>query len=244
MEYILGAINKSKELNIAIEVIFLNVLEHMSVDEIIATLKADRITAIVRYGLLSDNRINAIVDKQVFYAVCADSKKVNNKTSSRAIRHKKAIYEVAKTTIKGNYCKKVLFIAGLQNMYSTEEKILGVQGLQKKLSFELIIEYTDLSEQNTRDLTFKYGKEADVIICASDLMSIGVNYALKEMDIFRPVSGYDGISLLCYIESDMYTVKQGFYELAQRSIIELVRLMHKKTSRFVYLDYCIAKLSY
>lgn len=244
MQYILGAINKSKELAIAIEVIFLNVLENMSVDEIIATLKADRITSIVTYGVPLDHKINAIIDRQVFYAVCVDSNKVNAKTSSLAIWHRKAIYEVAKKTIKGNYCKKLLFIAGQKNIYSTEEKILGLKRLQEKLGFELVIKYANLSEKKAREFTFEYGEEADVIICASDLMSIGVNYALKEMDIFRPVSGYDGISLMCYIENEMYTVKQDFYQLAQSSITEIARLMHSKPSRFIYLDYCITKLYY
>ena len=53
----------------------------------------------------------------------------------------------------------------------------------------------------------------DIIICASDMMAIGAMRALTEMDIFRPVCGFDGISLMGYAGKQMNTVKQNFYDI-------------------------------
>ena len=63
------------------------------------------------------------------------------------------------------------------------------------MGFRLTIAYGDFDEYTARNIIFEYAKNIDIIICASDLMAIGAVNALKEMDIFRPVCGFDGIAL-------------------------------------------------
>lgn len=47
-----------------------------------------------------------------------------------------------------------------------------------------------------------------MVVCASDLMAIGAMNALIDMDIFRPVCGFDGITLMGYVGKQMNTIRQ------------------------------------
>ena len=83
-----------------------------------------------------------------------------------------------------------------------------------------------------------------MIICASDLMAIGAVSALNEMDIFRPVCGFDGITLLGYIDYTIMTVKQDFYRVSKRAIDEIVRLTNGEPGRSILMDYEITQINY
>ena len=60
-------------------------------------------------------------------------------------------------------------------------------------------------------------------------MAIGAMKALIDMDIYRPVCGFDGVSLMGYAGKQMHTVRQDFQNIAARAVEELSRLM----------EYCI-----
>ena len=80
-------------------------------------------------------------------------------------------------------------------------------------------------------------------MCASDLMAIGAMRALTEMDIFRPVCGFDGITLMGYAGKQMNTVRQGFAEVSAAAVEELHYLLNgggrqKKESWITRLSVC------
>ena len=78
-------------------------------------------------------------------------------------------------------------------------RLEGLQKLQRECGFQLQVEDGDFREKRAYELTEQYGRDADAIVCASDLMAIGAINALKKMNIFRRVSGFDGISLMGYM---------------------------------------------
>ena len=94
---------------------------------------------------------------------------------------------MAKKTVVDNKCKSVLYIAGKENGYVTEERLKGIRRLAEEMDLELLVREGDFSERKAREITFHDAKEKDVLVCASDLMAIGAMRALTEMDIFRPV---------------------------------------------------------
>ena len=156
----------------------------------------------------------------------------------------KAQYDVAKKTIIDNKCKSVLYIAGKENGYVTEERLRGMRKLAEELELELLVKEGDFSERKAREITFQNAREKDILVCASDLMAIGAMRALMEMDIFRPVCGFDGITLMGYAGKQMNTVRQGFAEISEAAVEELHYLMNGGEGRKKRLDYNIIRLQY
>jgi LacI family transcriptional regulator len=160
------------------------------------------------------------------------------------IDQKKAQYDVAKKTILENNCKRVLYIAGKKNAYVTEKRIEGIEELAKEMDLELTIEWGEFSELSARNITLKFAKNKDVVICASDLMAIGAMKALTDMDIFRPVCGFDGIMLMGYVGKLMNTVSQHFNEVSSNAVMEMQRLMLGENGRNVVLSYTLDRIEY
>lgn len=70
--------------------------------------------------------------------------------------------------------------------------------LAAELELQVLVRTANFSELEARKLTMQYARSKDAIICASDLMAIGAMKALIDMDIYRPVCGFDGVSLMGY----------------------------------------------
>ena len=75
-------------------------------------------------------------------------------------------------------------------------------------------------------------------------MAIGAMKALMDMDIFRPVCGFDGIILMGYVGKQMNTVKQNFAEVAAEGVRELNRLLNGSTGRKVRLPHTLVRMKY
>ncbi len=90
----------------------------------------------------------------------------------------------------------------------------------------------------------KYGEKYDVIVCASDLMAIGAMKALTEMDIFRPVCGFDGIILMGYVGKQMNTVHQDFAGISAVAMEELQLLMDGKTGERIDIPHYLDRMKY
>lgn len=118
----------------------------------------------------------------------------NDKTSCISVDNYAAQYDAARKTILDNNCKRVLYIAGKREAYVTDERLRAMYALRDDLGLTLMIRNGEFSEKKAREITFRYGANKDIVVCASDLMSIGAMNALTEMDIFRPVCGFDGAS--------------------------------------------------
>ena len=92
---------------------------------------------------------------------------------------------------------------------------------------EMIVRNGEFSEKKARELTVKYARDQDMVVCASDLMAIGAMRALTDMDIFRPVCGFDGLTLM-----------------GNRAVTELENLMNGGVGREVVLDFKLVRLRY
>ena len=75
-------------------------------------------------------------------------------------------------------------------------------------------------------------------------MAIGAMKALIEMDIFRPVCGFDGITLMGYAGKQMNTVRQNFTGIAARAVTELKRLLEGGTGEEILMDYELIRMQY
>ena len=108
----------------------------------------------------------------------------------------------------------------------------------------MLVRQGEFSELAARNIALKYAKNKDCVVCASDLMAIGAMNALIDMDIFRPVCGFDGITLMGYVGKQMNTVRQDFYHISSRAVEEVKRLMDGQEGQQVVMPYSVVKMYY
>lgn len=245
MQYLSGAITQSLELNVEIVTFFLSMINHMTPEEITRYLKSQGFDGLLIIGMnKNDTYLHQLIESQEFYCVVVDAPIFNAKTTCVSVDNYTGQYEVAKKTIIDNTCKRVLYIAGKRNAYSTDERIRAMQQLKIDLDLTLMIRNGDFSEKKAREIAFRYATNKDIVVCASDLMAIGAMNALTEMDIFRPVCGFDGVTLMGYVGKQMNTVKQDFANIAAHAVIEIKRLFDGEEGRSVLLPFELARLYY
>ena len=129
-------------------------------------------------------------------------------------------------------------------LISFHEACDRMRQLAGEMDLTLRVEYGDFSEKKARELTFLHEKETDVFVCASDLMAIGAMRALMEMDVFHPVCGFDGITLMGYAGKQMNTVRQNFLRVSAAAVEEMARLMAGQPGRNRVLDYELVRMQY
>lgn len=245
MQYISGGINKAMELGMDVITFFFSMFENKSAEEMTRYLKAQSIEGIIIYGMSKEDKVlRQLIESEAFKIVAVDAPFFNKSTSSVWVDQRKAQYDVAKKTALENKSKNILYIAGKKNGYVTEERIKGIKELAEELKLKLLIKYGEFSEMQARNITFKFAKAKDMIVCASDLMAIGAMRALMEMDIFRPVCGFDGITLMGYAGKQMNTVRQDFAGISAAAVEELQLLMNGEEGRHKILKYSIVRMKY
>ena len=185
-----------------------------------------------------------MIHRKIFSCVVVDAPLINAKTSEVSIDHAKAQYDVAMHTITADTCKRILYIAGKRDGYVTDERISGMKMLEADTGITMTVRYGNFSELEARKIAFKFARNKDCVVCASDLMAIGAMNALIEMDIFRPVCGFDGITLMGYVGKQMNTVRQDFYAIGRRAIEEVRYLMLGGEGRRVDMPYSLVKMYY
>lgn len=245
MQYLAGAMDKAREKKIEVVTIFYSMLEGMTVDEIVRYFQSQSIFGIVIYGLSKDDTVfHKLIDTELFKSVVVDAPFVSDNTSSVWVDNKKAQYDVAKRALLDDNCKRILYIAGKKNGYVTEYRLEGIRELAEEQELELNVCFGNFSELQARRLTMQHGKEADLIVCASDLMAIGAMNACIDIDIFRPICGFDGITLMGYVGKQMLTVKQDFYGISQAAIEEISLLLSGEKGRSRIMEHKLVKLYY
>ncbi len=245
MQYISGALQMAREKELDVITVFYSMIEHMTLDELIRYFASQSISGIIIFGMDNNDKVlHKLIESKAFKLVVVDAPDVNENTSCVGIDHYQAQIDVAEKTIKENNCKRVLYISGLKNSYVTEEKIRAMKDLAQRRKLKLYIRSGDFSELKARELTLKYGKNKDVVVCGSDLMAIGAMKALTDMDIFRPVCGFDGLILMGYVGKQMNTVKQNFANIAGEAVRELNRLLSGSKGRKVRLPHTLVRLKY
>lgn len=245
MQYLSGAINKALEENVEVVTFFLSMIEHMSAEEIIRYLKSQGFDGLLIFGMCKDDvYLQQLVESREFYTVVVDAPITNERTSCVSVDNFKAQYDIAQKTIVENTCRRVLYIAGRRNRYVTDERIAAMQRLRDDMGLTLMIRNGDSSEKKAREIAFRYATNKDIVVCGSDLMAIGAMNALTEMDIFRPVCGFDGVTLMGYVGKQMNTVRQDFSNIGANAISELKRLFDGAQGRRVILPYELVRMQY
>ncbi|MEG1847204.1 MAG: LacI family DNA-binding transcriptional regulator [Lachnospiraceae bacterium] len=245
MQYLSGAICAATELEMDVITVFFSMIQNKPLEEIVRYFQSQNITGIVIYGISKKDRIlTQLIDSEVFKIVVVDAPLVNASTSCVWIDYKRAQYDIARKTITENHAKRILYLAGKREAYPTNEQISGIQKLVREQDLTLLIREGRSSELEARKLTYQYGAHKDIIVCATDLMAIGAMKALMDMDIFRPVCGFDGIILMGYVGKQMNTVKQNFYQVSGEAVREVHRLMADGQGKNIVLDYNLVRMRY
>ena len=245
MQYLMGALDKAKELNVEVETIFTSMISGMSVKDITGYFRSKSIVGVVIYGLSKEDKVlQRLISEQNFSFVVVDAPIVNTRTTAIGIDHEQAQYDVAKKTILDDNCKRVLYISGRRDGYVTDKRLKGMRRLAEDLDLTVTVRRGEFSELAARNIALKYAKSKDVVVCASDLMAIGAMNALIDMDIFRPVCGFDGITLMGYVGKQMNTVRQDFYGISSRAIEEVKLLIDGQSGRRVTTPHSIVKMYY
>lgn len=245
MQYLSGAINRATELGLDVITFFYSMFEGKSAEEVTRYLLSQSICGIIVYGMSKEDKVlHKLIASQVFKAVAVDAPVCNESTSFVWIDQEKAQYDVARKTVEENGSKSILYIAGRKNGYVSEERLKGIRRLAEEKGLRLLIRNGEFSELQARNITFRNAKSRDAVVCASDLMAIGAMRALMEMDIFRPVCGFDGIILMGYAGKQMNTVRQDFAGVSAAAVEELHRLTDGGEGRNLVLDYSLVRLEY
>ena len=245
MQYLTGAIDQAGECKLDVIPIFFSMIEHMSLQDLITYLHSQNVEGVILYGLTRDEDVlHEFIASGFCKCVIVDAPLSGEGVSSLWIDQEKAQYEVAEAALQGSEVSRVLYLAGKENGYVTAPRIEGIRRLCKDRNLTLQVMCGQFSERTARELTLQYGKEYDLIACASDLMAIGAMRALSEMDIYHPVCGFDGITLMGYVGKQMYTVAQDFYRISREAVKELVRLREGGQGRNMVLDHRLTRMKY
>lgn len=245
MQFLLGALDKAKELNMEVVTIFTSMIAGMTAEEVTRYFQAQSITGVVIYSLSKEDKVlQKLISDQNFAFVVVDAPLVNERTTAIGIDHEQAQYDVAKKTILDDKCTRVLYIAGRKDGYVTEQRLKGMKRLVEELDLNMLVRQGEFSELAARNIALKYAKNKDVIVCASDLMAIGAMNALIDMDIFRPVCGFDGITLMGYVGKQMNTIRQDFYSISSRAIEEVKLLLDGRSGHQVVMPHSMVKMYY
>lgn len=245
MQYISGALNKAMELNLDVITLFFFMFQNKTADEVARYLQSQSITGIIIYGMSKEDKVlHRLISTGKFKCVVIDAPFVNVSTSCIGVDHRRAQYEVAAKTVMENNCKRILYIAGKRNGYVTDERIRGMEDLVKEKNLTMLVRNGEFSELQARNITLKYAKNKDIVVCASDLMAIGAMKALIKMDIFRPVCGFDGIILMGYVGKQMNTVRQDFASISESAMEELQELMNGGYGRNIVMKHSLVRMKY
>lgn len=248
MQYLIGTINQCREMNLDIITVFYSMLRDKTIEEMEQYFRSQSISGIIICGMSrEDENLKQLIEAQFFKIVAIDTPFVNEYTSSVWIDQKQAQKDVARKTIldnAGSRSDRILYISGKENGYITPGRTQAMQELAEEMNLKLTICCGGFSECQARKITFEYAKDNDIIVCASDMMAIGAMKALIDMDIFKPVCGFDGITLMGYVGKQMNTVKQDFISLSTEAVKELARLMNGGSGKNIVLPHEIVKLRY
>ena len=245
MQYLLGALDKAKELNLEVVTIFTSMIAGMDAEEVTRYFLSQSIAGVVIYGMSKEDKVlQKLIEEQRFACVVVDAPIVNARTTAVGVDHEQAQYDVAKKTITDDGCKRVLYIAGRKDGYVTEQRLKGMKRLAEEMNLSVLVRQGDFSELAARNIALKYARNKDCVVCASDLMAIGAMNALIDMDIFRPVCGFDGITLMGYVGKQMNTIRQDFYAISSRALVEAKLLLDGGTGHSVVMPHSIVKMYY
>lgn len=245
MQYLSGAIPKAKELGMDVITLFFSMIQDKDIEELVTYLKSQSIEGLVIFGLSKkDSILLKLVEREEFKVVLIDAPLMNTSTSCVWVDQYKAQFDVATELFKMNTPKKVLYLSGKNESFVSGMREKAIRDLCKKKKLSLKSITAEFSEKKAREIVLKYGADYDCVVCASDLCAIGAMRALMELDIFRPVCGFDGISLMGYAGHQMTTVKQDFLKIGAMAMEECQSLLNGSEGKEVILPHEIVRIEY
>lgn len=240
MQYLLGIDCGAVSSKVETSIIFSNTLDGKDTNEMINYIRSRSITSLIIIGLSKDDTtFLELIDRQVFPCVVTEVGLTNEKTSSVGIDNYAAQYEIAKNNIMKNEAKKVMYIEGKLDGYVSEYRKRAILDLEQELGIEIEYQKGEFSEQIAYQIAEDIDETYDLIICASDLMAIGVKRNLFRRNIHVDIIGFDGIELLSYVGEDIETVKQNFFELAKLSVVEALSIQAGQKAKNINIGYTI-----
>ena len=245
MQYLSGALPTARKSGLDVITLFFSMIRDKSIEEIITYLRSQNVQGIVVFGLSKDEEtLLKLVEREEFKMVLIDAPLVNSSTSCVWIDQLKAQYDVMDELLKHDKAKKVLYLSGKKNSFVMDGRLKGIKKICEERGLKLTVRVADFSEKKAREIVLAEAEKYDLVACASDLMAIGAMRALTDMDIFRPVCGFDGISLMGYAGKQMTTVKQDFISLAATAIEEINLLLNGACGREVIVPHKVVKIEY
>ena len=243
MLYVLGALDRARELGIGAVTVYNETLDALKGQDCRAFFRSLSVDSIAVFGLnKDDSRMLDMMEDDEFRFAVIDAPIVRDNISCISVDHRKAQHDVADQIIMDH--DHVIYLSGKDNGYVTDLRLQGIMDLKKERDFGLQIIQCDFSESKAFEEAMKFIPDCDTVVCASDLMAIGVRKACQKLGVTRRISGFDGIRLLGYVSSSILTVRQDFYQLGARAIDEIVRLRMKEKGREVVLPYEIGHIHY
>lgn len=245
MEYLDGALKAAHENSLDVVTLFATQLNDRPEQEIVQLLGTQSVTGLVVFNINRDQTaLLDVIRSGSFYTVVVDAPFTSDRISAVSIDNEQAQYDIAKRIVEENNAKRILYIAGSNEGYLTDARLRGLKRLADEKELFVMVRNGGFSERKAREIAGKYAADNDVVICASDMMAIGAMRKLIEMDIFRPVCGFDGIDLMGYAGKQMLTVRQNFREIAAAAVKECQNLMSGKPGRYVQMPYEIVRMTY
>lgn len=245
MQYLFGAVHRAREVKLEVITVFSTDLEGLTTSEIKRHFASLRIEAIILYGLSKENQeFHEILEEETYPCVVVDAPLEGDRTSYVSVDHTQAQYDMMKHMIDTYQPKSVLYLAGRRNGYVTDLRMQGAVDACLELGVEMNAHYANFSEKEAIEKTLEHAHDCNIIVCASDLMAIGAVSALRTMDIFRPVCGYDGITLLGYIDYRIETVKQDFFLISQKAIDSVIELLSGEKGSGTIIPHSIITIKY
>lgn len=116
--------------------------------------------------------------------------------------------------LKKNF-KKILIVGADFNSYVNNSRREAVKQkfTEKGLKYQFINGEYDYEIAKKELLEHRdYLKDTDAVFCFSDIMAVGVNAAMHELKIHRPIVGFDGLEITNYVYPKISTVSQSFSE--------------------------------
>ena len=243
MRYLFGAFQMAKEMSLELVTCFNDSLQHLTKEEYEAYFRSIGTEVVVVFGLNKDDeKMHYLLKHSNLKFVLIDAPIYDDKKSCVYIDHEQGQYDVAKTV--STSFEQVLYLAGKKNGYVTDQRLLGMQRLQKDVGFEMDVLFADFSEKKAYDVIMDRGELYDTVVCASDLMAIGCLKAFKRKGIYRKLVGFDGITLMAYAAQNIVTCKQDFTMLGNKAIEEANRLLQDEKGREVIVPYVIGNIDY
>ena len=240
MLYILGAFDKAREDNLELVTTFDGSIENLSSEETARYFHSIHAGTIIVFGLnKNDEKIHYLAQEHGLNMVIVDACIEGDNISTIMVDHAKAQYEVADhVCAKGD---KVLYLKGKEDGYVTDMRLEGMRRLAKDKNLDLTVMGGGFSEAQAYEIVKGLDESFDAIVCASDLMAIGVKRALPE-DAKVKISGFDGIRLMEYVADDIVTCKQDFYNIGRKAVEAAEKLRKGEKGKKTLVPYTITKI--